>query len=96
MIDADDALGVLHTDLILHGAGDGDVDDKLRLDARAGLTDLLIMGEPAVVHERTGRGDLSAEKPGELTQGGKVVLTLYAASAADENIRLVYRPSAQR
>ena len=55
VVDADDALGVLHADLILNRAGNCDVDDVIGLDGRAGLTDLFLVRQPAVVNDRTGR-----------------------------------------
>ena len=62
MVDADDALGVLHADLILHGAGDGDVDDHVGLDGGAGLADLSIVRQKSVVDQGTGGGKLTAEE----------------------------------
>lgn len=39
VVDADYALGVLHTDLILDRAGNGDIDDHVGLDGGAGLAE---------------------------------------------------------
>ena len=62
VVDADDAFGVLHADLILHGAGDGDVDDHVGLDGGAGLADLSIVRQKSVVDQGAGGGKLTAEE----------------------------------
>ena len=62
MVNADDALGVLHADLILDRAGNCDVDDVIGLYGCAGLTDLILVGQPAVVNDRTGSGYMTTEK----------------------------------
>ena len=62
VVDGDDAAGILHAHLILDGTGNGDVEDVLGLDGGAALADLLFMGQPAVVHQRTGGGQLAAQK----------------------------------
>ena len=61
VVDADDALGVLHADLILNRAGNCNVDNVIGLDGRAGLTDLFLVRQPAIVNDRTGSGYLTAE-----------------------------------
>ena len=68
MVDGDDAAGVLHADLILDRAGNCYIEDELRLDGGAALTDLLLMRQPAVVDKRTRGGKLSVEQGGQLLQ----------------------------
>ena len=60
VVDADDALGVLHADLILNRAGNCNVDNVIGLDGRTGLTDLFLVRQPAIVNDRTGSGYLTA------------------------------------
>ena len=62
MIDADDATTVLHTDLILHRTGYSYVDDVVRLDGSAGLTDLLLVWEPAQINRGPGRSSLPTKE----------------------------------
>ena len=62
LVHGHDALCIPHAELILHGAGDGDVDDHVGLDGGAGLADLSIVRQKSVVDQRTGGGKLTAEE----------------------------------
>lgn len=90
VVDADDAAAVLHADLILHGAGDADIDNVIGLDGSAGLTDLLLMRQPSHVHRGTRGRYLTAKKSRQFAECTEVSLRLYAASAADNKLGLIY------
>src|SRR5574344_790571 len=65
LVDRDDALGLGHTGLVLDGTGDTERDIDLRMNGLAGLTDLMVGGEPAGVNGNTGAADNAAENVGE-------------------------------
>ena len=90
VVDADDAAAVLHADLILHGARDNDIDNVIGLDGSAGLTDLLLMRQPSHVHRGTRGRYLTAKKSRQFAECTEVSLRLYAASAADNKLGLIY------
>lgn len=68
LIYGDDALGVLHSQLVLHGAGYCHVEYYIWLYRDAALADLLFMGEPSVIYKRAGAGHLTAQKLCKLTK----------------------------
>ena len=66
LVHRDDVVGALHADHVLGGAGDAERDVELRLHDLAGLADLLRVGHPAGVDDRTRRARRALEQLGEL------------------------------
>ena len=61
LVHGDDALGILHAGLVLDGAGDAQCDVDLGMDGLAGLANLMVGREPAVVYYRAAAADNAAE-----------------------------------
>src|SRR3954467_7533895 len=66
LVDRDDVLRVLHPDLVLDRSGDAGGEVELGRHRLAGLADLGGVRVPAGVDHRTGGGDRSTERAGEL------------------------------
>ena len=72
-VDGDDALGILHTGLVLDGAGDAQGDIDLGVDGFTGLAHLVIGTQPTGVDNGAGRADHAAQLPGQLRGKGKAL-----------------------
>ena len=83
-VDGYDALGTLHADEVLDGAADSYSEIELGGDGLAGTADLALHGEPAVVADGAGGGELGSEGVGELLDDGDVVGVFDAAADADD------------
>ena len=66
LVHGDDALGILHTGLVLDGAGDAQSDIDLGMHGLTGLADLVVSGDPAGVHAGTGGAHDAAQNLGQL------------------------------
>ena len=66
LVHRDDALGILHTGLVLDRAGDAEGDVDLRVDGLAGLADLVVSGDPAGIYARAARANNAAQNLGQL------------------------------
>ena len=62
MINRNDAAGILHTNLILDGTGNRNIEYVCWFDRCTALADLPVMRKPTVVDQRTGCGNLTAEQ----------------------------------
>ena len=56
------------------------------MDGLAGLADLTVLLDPAVVHADTGGGDLAAQLGSQLTQGIVALGAAHAAAAGDQDL----------
>ena len=72
LVHGHDALCIPHAELILHGAGYGDVDNDLRRHGDAALADLLVVLKPAAVDQWPRRGQLSTQQFRQLPEHGQV------------------------
>ena len=61
-VDGNDLLAFLHSRDVLDGTADAACDVKLGPDRHAGLTDLMIVIDPAGVNRRAGSSDFAAER----------------------------------
>ena len=66
LVHRDDALGILHTGLVLDGAGDAQSNIDLGVNGLAGLTDLMVGGQPARVDGSTGAANDAAQLSSQL------------------------------
>ena len=66
LVDGDDGARALHADEVLDGAGDAERDVELRRHGLAGAADLALHRQPAVVADRPRRGELGAQRLGQL------------------------------
>ena len=80
LVHGDDGLGALHADDVLNRAGDAEGEIELRCDGLPGAADLPIDREPAVVADRTGRGESSTQRLGQFLDQVEVLGTLDATS----------------
>ena len=78
----------LHADDVLDGAGDAERDVELRRDRLARAADLALHRQPAGVADRPRRGELGAERLGELLRDRHVFLSLDAAADRDDALGL--------
>ncbi len=65
LVDGDDALGILHTGLVLDGAGDTQSNVDLGMDGLAGLADLMVSSQPASIARH---GEHRRRRPEHLSQ----------------------------
>ena len=65
-VDRDDQVGALDADAMLDGAGDAGGDVELRPDGLAGLADLAVGRDPALLHQRARAAKFGAEHRGEM------------------------------
>src|SRR5215475_1706676 len=86
LVDREDVLRVLHSDLVLDRAGDARREVQLRRDRLTGLTDLRRVGVPAGVDDRAGRGDGAAHRLGQFLGQLEALGCAEAATAADEDV----------
>ena len=61
LVDGDDVLGILHTGNVLDGTGDAQRNVDAGMHGLAGLTDLMVSGEPALIGDGTGSTDNTAQ-----------------------------------
>ena len=83
LVHGDDALGVLHTSLVLDGAGDTQGDVDLGMDGLTGLADLMVSGDPAGVHAGTGGAHDAAQDLSQLLSQLDAALDILADAAAN-------------
>ena len=86
LVHDNDAACLLHTEHILHGTGNGNVEHETRSNGSTGLTDLAAVGQPAVVDERTGGSNLTVEEGCKLLKHLQIVRGLDATAAGDDYI----------
>ena len=82
LVHGDDALGVLHTSLVLDGAGDTQGDVDLGMDGLTGLADLVVSSDPAGVHAGTGGAHDAAQNLGQLLSQLDAALDILADATA--------------
>ena len=83
LVDRDDQLGILHAGLVLDGAGDAQSDVDLRTDGLAGLTDLVVGGDPAGVDDGTGGAHDAAQDVSQLLSQLDALLGIVCDALAD-------------
>src|SRR3954447_16850403 len=86
LVDRDDVLRGLHTDLVLDRARDAEREVELRCDRLTGLADLRGVGVPARVDDRARRGHGAAECAGEVLGELEVLGLAEPASTAHEQV----------
>ena len=88
LVDRDDGAGALHADQVLNRAGDAERQIQLRRDGLPGAADLPLHRQPAGVADRPRRGQLGAERLGQLLRERDVRLLLDAAADRDDPLGL--------
>src|ERR1700742_1310721 len=86
LVDRQDVLRVLHTDLVLDGAGNAGRQIQLGRDRLAGLTDLGGVRVPAGVDDRAGRRDGAAHRLGQFLALLEALGSAEAAASTDEDV----------
>ena len=66
LVNCYDALGILHTSLMLDSTGNAQSNVQLRMYGLAGLTNLVVSGQPAGVDSSTGTANNAAEQASQL------------------------------
>ena len=72
---------------MLNGARNRYRDIKRWSDGLSRLSDLFRMGTPSRIDDGTGSADSSADNGCKFLDHGKILRTLYAAAAGNDNIR---------
>src|ERR1700749_5074828 len=86
LVDREDVLRVLHSNLVLDRAGDARREVQLRRHRLTGLADLRRVGVPAGLDDRAGRGDGAPHRLGEFLGELEAVRGTESASAADQDV----------
>src|SRR5215207_3464547 len=89
LVDREDALGVLHSHLVLDRARDAERQIELRRHRLARLTDLGGVRVPAGVDHRAGGRDGTAHRIGQLLGQREVLLLAQPAAPADQDLSVV-------
>ena len=61
LVDGDDVLGILHTGNVLDGTGDAQCNVDAGMHGLAGLTDLMVGRQPALIGDGAGSTDNTAQ-----------------------------------
>src|SRR5262245_36552811 len=88
LVDGNDGPRALHADDVLNRAGDTERDVELGRHGLARAADLPLHRQPARIADRTRRGQLGAERLGQLLRHRQVLLPLDAAADRDNPLGL--------
>ena len=86
LVDGDDALGILHTSLVLDSTGDTQSNVHLGVNGLAGLTNLMVGRQPAGVDGGTGAANNAAQNLSQLLSQLDAALNVLADAAANGQI----------
>ena len=87
LVDGDDVLGVLHTGNVLDGTGDAQRNVDAGMHGLAGLADLMVSAQPALVGDGTGSTDNAAQSLSQLLGQLDALLGVSGDAAADGDDR---------
>ena len=64
----DDDIGFFHSGNVRNGSGNAAGEVNFRCNGFSGGANLIVSGDPAFINSRTGSGDVSTEKAGQLAE----------------------------